>query len=66
MNSLCLLRKSCRDSFFVHLCVGVTVLGSNPGGSEIFRTRPDRPQGSTQPPVQEVPGFFPGGKAAGA
>ena len=28
--------------------------GSNPGGSEIFRTRPDRP---TQPPVQWVPGL---------
>ena len=30
--------------------------GSNPGGGEIFRTRPDR---------LCVPGLFPGGKAAG-
>jgi len=42
-----------------------TVRGSNPGGGEIFRTRPDRPWG--------LPNFlyngyrvFPGGKAAGA
>jgi hypothetical protein len=34
------------------LGTGWTVLGSNPGGGEIFRTCPDR---STQPPVQWVP-----------
>jgi len=27
------------------LATGWTVLGSNPGGGEIFRTRPDRPWG---------------------
>ena len=37
------------------LATGWTVLGSNPGGGEIFRTRPHRPWGSTQPPVQRVP-----------
>jgi len=32
--------------------------GSNPGGGgEIFRNRPDRPLGPTQPPVQWVPGL---------
>ena len=30
------------------------------GRGEIFRTRPDRP------PIQRVPGLFPGGKADGA
>ena len=29
---------------------------SNPGGGEIFRSRPDRPLGPTQPPIQGVPG----------
>jgi hypothetical protein len=37
-----------------------------PGWGEIFRSRPDRPWGPTQPPLQWVPGLFPGGKAAGA
>jgi hypothetical protein len=27
----------------LRLAMGWTVLGSNPGGGEIFRTRPDRP-----------------------
>jgi hypothetical protein len=42
-----------------------TVRGSNPGGGEIFRTRPDRPWG---PPSLLYNGYkvFPGGKAAGA
>ena len=42
-----------------------TVRGSNPGGSEIFRTSPDRPCG---PPTRLYNGHrvFPGGKAAGA
>ena len=37
------------------LCMGWTVRGSNHGGSEIFRTRPDRPWG---PPMgaMSVPG----------
>ena len=44
---------------------GWTVRGSNPGGVEIFRTRPDRPWGS---PSLLYDGYqiFPGGKAAGA
>ena len=39
--------------------------GSNPGGCEIFRTRPDRPWGL---PSLLYNGYrvFPGGKAAGA
>jgi len=44
---------------------GWTARGSNPGGSEIFRTRPDRPWG---PPNLLYNGYrvFPGVKAAGA
>ena len=45
---------------------GWTFHGSNPGGGEIFRTRPDRPWG---PPSLLYDGYrisFPGGKAAGA
>ena len=37
-----------------------TVRGSNSGGSEIFRTRPDGPLCHTQPSAQWVPGLFPG------
>jgi len=44
------------------LATGWTVRGSNTGGRcEVFRTCPDRPWG---PPIQCVPGLFPGGKAA--
>ena len=44
---------------------GWMVLGSNPGGVEIFRTRPDR---SWDPPSLLYNGYpvFPGDKAAGA
>jgi hypothetical protein len=47
------------------LATGWTVQGSNPGGGEIFRARPDRPWG---PPSLLSNGYqvFPGGKAAGA
>jgi hypothetical protein len=47
------------------LATGWTSRGSNPGGSEIFRTRPDRSRG---PPNLLYNGYrvFPGGKAAGA
>jgi hypothetical protein len=30
------------------------------GGGEIFRTRPERPWGPTQPPIQWIPGLSPG------
>ena len=36
-----------------------------PVGGEIIRTRPDRPLGPTQPPVQGVPALLPGVKAVG-
>ena len=47
------------------LVTGWTARGSNPGGGEFFRTRPDRPWG---PPRLHYNGYwvFPGGKAAGA
>jgi hypothetical protein len=47
------------------LATGWTVRESYPGGSEIFRTRPDRPWG---PLTLLYNGYrvFPGGKAAGA
>jgi hypothetical protein len=46
------------------MAAGWTVRGSNPGGGEIFRTRPDRPWG---PPSLLYTGYrvFPVGKAAG-
>jgi hypothetical protein len=51
-----------RDSS-VGLATGWTVRGSNTGGGEIFRTRPDRPWG---PPSLLYNGHrvFPGRKAA--
>jgi hypothetical protein len=36
---------------------GWKVRGSNPGGGEIFRTRPDRLPRPTQPPVQWIMGL---------
>jgi len=47
------------------LATGWTLWGSNPGGGESFRTRPDRPWG---PPILLYNGYrvFPGDKAAGA
>ena len=52
----------CRDS---SVATGWTVRGSNPGGGEIFRTRPDRPW---DPPSLLYNGYrvFIGGKVAGA
>ena len=66
------LPKPCYDSVTViwlildwhrWLATGWTVRGPNPGGGEIFRTRPDRPWG---PPslLYNVYRVFPGGKAA--
>ena len=47
------------------LATACTVRGSNPGGEEIFRIRPDRPWG---PPslLYDVYRVLPWGKAAGA
>jgi len=47
------------------LATGWSILGSNPGAGEIFRTSPDRPWG---PPRLLYSGYrvFAGGKAAGA
>ena len=46
------------------LATGRTVRGSNPGGSEILSTRPDRPWGSPCL-LYNVHRVIPGGKAAG-
>jgi hypothetical protein len=42
-----------------------TFRGTNAGGSEIFRTRPDRSCGFYPASRKWVPGFFPDGKAVG-
>jgi hypothetical protein len=51
-----------RDS---SVATGWTVRGSNPGGGEIFRTRPDRPWGPPSPPYNGYR-VFPGGKTTEA
>ena len=38
----------------LRLATGWTIRELNPGGGESFRTRQDRPWGSTQPPIQRV------------
>ena len=48
------------------LATGWTVRGSNPGGGEIFRTRPDRLLGPTHPPVQWALGLSRGVKRSGS
>jgi hypothetical protein len=45
----------------IRLTTGWTVRGSNPGGSEIFRTCPDRPWGPTSLLYNGYQ-VFPGGK----
>jgi hypothetical protein len=47
------------------LTAGWAVRGSDPGGVEILRTRPDRPWGPPSPCTVGT-GSFPGCKAAGA
>jgi hypothetical protein len=44
------------------LATGCMVRRSIFDGGKLFRTRPDRPWGPTQPPVQWVPGLFSWGK----
>jgi len=51
------VRKATRHDWIVR--------GSKPGGN-IFRTRPDRPWCPTQPPIQSLPGLFPGVKRQGS
>jgi len=47
------------------LATGWTVRGSNSGGGEIFRTRPERPWGPPSLPYNRYR-LFPGDKAAGS
>jgi hypothetical protein len=49
-------------SYHHRLATGWTVRGSNPGGGENFRTRPDRPSSLLYNRYRVLPG----GKAAGA
>jgi hypothetical protein len=49
----------------VRLATGWTVRGSNPGGGEIFRTRPDRPC-NTPSLLYDGYRVFSGAKVAGA
>ena len=58
--------KLCWDSLVsIKTCYRWMIRGSNPGGSQIFRTNPNRPRG---PPNLLYNGYWllPGGKAAGA
>jgi len=48
------------------LATGCTVRGSNPRTDKTFHTRPDRPWGLIQPPVQWEAVLLPGCKAAGS
>jgi hypothetical protein len=48
------------------LATGWTVWGSNPGGREIFRTRPYRSWGPTSLLYNVYRAYFPRGKEAGA
>ena len=59
------ISTTCRDSSVGIATTGWTVRGSNPGGGEIFRTRPDRTWG---PPSLLYNGYgvITGDKAAGA
>ena len=60
-------RKRLPIAYFVpQLAMGWTVRCSNPGEGKIFHTTPGQPGRPTLTPVQLAPGFFPGGKAAGA
>ena len=47
------------------LATGCTVRGSNPGGGEIFRTRPDRLCGPPSPLYNGYRVSFPGGRRPG-
>jgi hypothetical protein len=46
------------------LATSSTVRGSNPGGSEIFGTRPDQPSGPPSPLYSGYRVCFPGGEAS--
>jgi hypothetical protein len=50
---------------YLRLAMGWTVRGSNPGGGEIFSTRPDLPWGLPSFLYKRIPSLIPGGKAAG-
>ena len=52
------------SSVDIGTCDGLDGAGSNTGGGDIFRTRPDRPWGPSNL-LYNGYRFFPGGKAAG-
>ena len=59
---LLLLNNSKVQTKSVHCATGWTVRGSNAGEDKHFFYFPRSPEGL--PPIQLVPGFFPGGKTA--
>jgi len=66
MYSLLFSERGQDSSVGIATRYGLKSPGSNPGGGRDF-PHPSRPAlGPTQPPIQWVPGMFPGGKAAGA
>jgi len=60
-NAYFLHRTNIICGLILPLATGWTVRGSNPGGSEIFRTCPDRPWGPPSLLYNEYR-LFPGGK----
>jgi hypothetical protein len=57
--------KNIKKGAWAEIATGWTVRGSNPGGGDIFRTRPDRPWGLPSLLYNEYQVSFPGVKRPG-